>query len=272
MGQSSNDVIPTAIHVSAADRSRTVSIPALEDCMARSTRRRRNSGTSSRSAGPICRMRRRSGWGRNSAATPAGSYAATAPRTGDRGVGGAGARRHGGRHRDEPARGFPGQSDAASRATNRDQLSRSEKPFRSAGRQGRRRRSERPAQDHRGQPVQNRQRHPLARQRPALRDRRDPVAGNPAGQLHHAGQGQPGHVRVADDGLRAGDRQRQLRHLGGREREFRVERDDAGDGAQSARDHSAAGPRVRVFSEKCVRGIQANEERCQELVELSWRW
>ena len=105
------------------------------------------------------------------------------------------------------------------------------KSFRSARRQRRGRRSERPAQDDRGQPVQNRQRYSLARQRPALRDRRDSIARDATGQLDHAGQGQPGHVRIAHDGLRAGDRQRQLHHLGGRERQFRAQRHDAGDGA-----------------------------------------
>ena len=65
------------------------------------------------------------------------------------------------------------------------------------------------------EPVQDRQRHPLAEQRPALRLRRDRAAGHAAGQFDHAGQGQPGDVRGADAGLRAGVRRRRDDHLGG---------------------------------------------------------
>ena len=51
--------------------------------------------------------------------------------------------------------------------------------------------------------VQDRQRHPLARLRPALGPRRAVAAGERAGLLDHAGQGEPDAVRGADDGLRA---------------------------------------------------------------------
>jgi fumarate hydratase class II len=47
----------------------------------------------------------------------------------------------------------------------------------------------------RDQPDQDRQRHPHDGQRAALRHRRAAAAGGPAGQLDHAGQGQPGHSR-----------------------------------------------------------------------------
>ncbi len=62
-------------------------------------------------------------------------------------------------------------------------------------------------QRRRGRAVQDRQRHPLPRLRPALRPRRTVAAGKRAGLLDHAGQGQPDPVRGADAGLRAGVRQ-----------------------------------------------------------------
>ena len=55
--------------------------------------------------------------------------------------------------------------------------------------------------------VQDRQRHPLPRQRTALGPRRAVPAGERARLLHHAGQGQPDAVRGADDGVHAGVRQ-----------------------------------------------------------------
>ena len=52
----------------------------------------------------------------------------------------------------------------------------------------------------RGQPEQDRQRHPLDGLGPARRPRRDRAARPAAGQLDHAGQGQPGPVRGHDPG------------------------------------------------------------------------
>ena len=68
----------------------------------------------------------------------------------------------------------------------------------------------------------------------------------------------------------AGDRRRHDHYLGGGEREPRSQRDDAGDGAQPAREHPhCSATCADIFAEKCVSGIVANEERCRELVELS---
>ena len=50
-------------------------------------------------------------------------------------------------------------------------------------------------------------------QRAALRDRRDSIAGDATGQLDHARESESGHVRIDDDGLRAGDRKRRCDHL-----------------------------------------------------------
>jgi len=49
------------------------------------------------------------------------------------------------------------------------------------------------------------------------------------GSSDHAQKSKPGHVRIGDDGMRAGDRQRRDHHLGWRKRELRAERDVVGD-------------------------------------------
>ena len=55
-----------------------------------------------------------------------------------------------------------------------------------------------------------------------------------AGLEHHAGQGESGDRREPADGVRAGDRLRRDHRLVRRGREFRAERDDAGDGVRPA--------------------------------------
>ena len=79
MGQSSNDVIPTAIHVAALEGIRKKLIPALEDLQKLlAGQGRRRSTTSSRSAGPTSRTPCRSGSARSSRATPRRSSTASA--------------------------------------------------------------------------------------------------------------------------------------------------------------------------------------------------
>ena len=58
MSQSSNDSIPTAMHIAAALAIEHHLIPALTACRPRSTRKRRSSPRSSRSAAPTPWMRR----------------------------------------------------------------------------------------------------------------------------------------------------------------------------------------------------------------------
>ena len=69
MSQSSNDSIPTAMHIAAAMRNRPpFAAGARRDCTPRSTRKPSNSPRSSRSAAPTPWTRRRSLWARNSPA------------------------------------------------------------------------------------------------------------------------------------------------------------------------------------------------------------
>ena len=69
LGQSSNDVIPTAIHIAAGEMMQQQLIPALTRLTKRSLAKPKSSTRSSRSVAPICRMRRLCDWVRNSAVT-----------------------------------------------------------------------------------------------------------------------------------------------------------------------------------------------------------
>ncbi len=82
---------------------------------------------------------------------------------------------------------------------------------RSPGGQGFVRRSPRRAENDRRVALQNRQRHPPARLRPAVRHLRAVAAGHAAGLLDHAGQSEPGHLRVGDPSRLPRDRQRRRR-------------------------------------------------------------
>ena len=72
--------------------------------------------------------------------------------------------------------------------------------------------------------VQDRQRHPLPGLRPAFGPGRTGPAGERAGLVHHAGQGQSDPVRSPDPGLRPGVRQQRGHHLRGVAGPLRAER------------------------------------------------
>ena len=90
------------------------------------------------------------------------------------------------------------------------------------------------------------------------------------GQLDHAGQSEPGHVRIDDDGLRAGDRQRRdCITWAGANGNFELNVMMPVMAHNLLESIRLLGNVCDVFAEKCVSGIKANEERCRELVELS---
>ena len=99
------------------------------------------------------------------------------------------------------------------------------------------------AQDAGRRADEDRQRHPLAGLRPALRPRRDQHSGKRAGQLDHAGQGQPDAVRGADHALLPGHRQRRRHQHRRRFRQFRAERLQAADRPQLPAKRPPAGRR-----------------------------
>ena len=91
----------------------------------------------------------------------------------------------------------------------------------------------RPWRDQRAgrRPVQDRQRHPLSRLGPALRPRRADPAGERAGLLDHARQGQSDAMRGADHGLLPGVRQPDRGDRRRKPGPFRAQRVQAGAGA-----------------------------------------
>ena len=68
LGQSSNDVFPTAMHIAAARALEEDVLPAAEALKATLEKKREAFSRSSRSAAPTCRTPRRSPWVRNSRA------------------------------------------------------------------------------------------------------------------------------------------------------------------------------------------------------------
>ncbi|CAA9574331.1 MAG: Fumarate hydratase class II, partial [uncultured Thermomicrobiales bacterium] len=171
------------------------------------------------------------------------------------------ARRHRRRHRDQhppPVRGAglrPGQPGGGLRDCRDDQ------PLPGAEHPRWRRRRQRRAEDDRRQPAEDRQRHPLARLRPARRDRGTRPPGGPARLVDHARQGQPGDRRVGGDGRGAGAGQRRddqhRRELG----QLRAERDDADRLVQLAAVDRHPRHRLRQLRSAVHRGLAGDRAR-----------
>ena len=108
--------------------------------------------------------------------------------------------------------------------------------------------------------VQDRQRHPLVRERPARRDRRTDPAGKRARLVDHAGQDQPDPMRGADHGGGAGVRQRPHRRLRRQPGQFPAQRLQADHPAQPAGIGRVAGRGVPLVRRAlCRAGSSANE-------------
>ena len=219
--QSSNDVFPTA-DPPRRDRgaSSRSSSPRSPTSRSRWSARRTSSPTSSRPGARTSWTPRRSPSARSSAGmrlrsgTRVERLEAVLPRVAELPLGGT-AVGTGHQH----AGGVRREGDRASSSTSTGlPLREAREPLRGAGRARRPRRGVRRAADRGGQPLQDLQRPALDGFRAARRTRRDPHPGPAAGLLDHARQGQPGHLRGDDDGLRAGHRQRPggrlLRHGG----------------------------------------------------------
>ena len=122
----------------------------------------------------------------------------------------------------------------------------------------------------RGHPVLDRQQHPLARLRPALRLLRGDPARPPARLVDHARQGQPGHVRGDDAGLRPRHRQRSVPGLfRGDGRPVRAEHHDAGHGPGHSRKHPLLASCTQAFVDFCALEMEANRAACEKQVEWS---
>ena len=152
--------------------------------------------TSSRSAGPTCRTRCRSAWGRNSRATPRRSSTASGGSTScseslaELPIGGTAVGTGINTHAE-----FPQRMAALLEQGHRPGVPAGDELLRGDGQPRRGRRGLGRAQDGRHQPLEHRQQHPLARLGAAVRHRRDQDPRAPARQLDHARQGQPGDPR-----------------------------------------------------------------------------
>ena len=208
MSQSSNDTYPTAMHMACAEEVQRQLLPALRKLHAALVAKQRAfehiikiGRTHTQDATPLTLGQEFSGYATQvaNAHRPHRDDAAGSVRTG--------AGRHGGRHRSQRAGRLCREGGRAHRRHHRPGLRHGAEQVRGAGRARRDGVRARRDQHGRAAPVQDRQRHPPARQRAALRAGRVVAAGERAGLLDHAGQGEPDAVRGTDHGLRAGIRQ-----------------------------------------------------------------
>ena len=125
------------------------------------------------------------------------------------------------------------------------------------------------AEDRGGQPLQDLQRPALDGFGTACGARRDPHPRPAARVLDHARQGQPGHLRGDDDGVRPGHRQRRRRDLLRHGGELRAQRDDARHGPQRHRVDPVAHQRLAPPRRPLRRRHQARESHMRHLAESS---
>ena len=236
-------------------------------CATRSPRRPRRSPTSSRSAARTCRTRRRS---RSARRSPAGSRSSTTawrtssaalPHLCELALGGTAV-----------GTGLNAQPEFGARVA--AELARAHRPavrlraeqVRGARRARRARLRPRRAEDAGGVADEDRQRRALARLGAALRARRDPHSRERAGQLDHAGQGQPDPVRGADDALRPGVRQRRRDQRRRRVRQLRAQRLQAGADPQLPAERAPARRRLQQLR----RALRARHRARPRRASTSW--
>ena len=272
LGQSSNDVFPSAVHLAALDRTTHELLPAvaqLGDSLARKAERVRGRGQGRahapdgrRSGHPRPGVRRLRG---------AGARGACADR-GDAGAAGQDpAGRHRGRHRPEhasPVRGG-GARPAVGRHRPRDPAA--GRPVRGAGQPRWAGRGVGGAEGSRRVADEDRERPALDGLGTAGGAGRDLHPGAAEGQLDHARQGQPGDPRGGVPGVGAGDRQRHGDHRGRTAGQLRAERADPADGAQPAPVDRAAQLDVPAVRGE-VRGRDRGQPRGLRAPRRGHRW
>ena len=254
MGQSSNDVFPSAVHLAALDTATNDLLPVLEQLEASFAAKAdefkdivKSGRTHLMDAVPVTLGQEFSGYAAQ-VRLGARRISNALPQ-----VGADPARRDRDRDRAEHPPGVcrPRARSAHRRHRARDPRARG--PVRGPGQSGRARRALRRAQGGRGVAHEDRERSRLARVWPARGDRRDLPPRAPEGLLDHAGQGQPGDPRGRAPGVRAGDRQRHRDHDRRLAGQLRAERPRAADRPQPARldpapDERAAGSWPRSAS------------------------
>ena len=105
---------------------------------------------------------------------------------------------------------------------------------------------------------------------PRCGHRRDPPARSAAGQLDHAGQGEPGHVGDAADGVRAGRSGNDATiGWGGAAGNFELNVMMPVMAYNFLQSVAILANGCRLFAARCIEGIEPDEKRCTELVEQS---
>ena len=271
MSQSSNDCFPTAMHIAAAEEIARLLDPALahlQDALQkksqgvradRQDRPHPHAGRDAAHARPGILRLCRAGRERHRPQSP-----------GAQGALSAGAGRHRRRHRPERASALRRAVRQEGRRDHPAAVHQRHEQVRGAGLARRLCLRARRAERARHRSVQDRQRHPPARLRPAFGPRRIDPAGERARLLDHARQGQSDAGRSADDGVLPGVRQPHHDHRSARARAISsstsTSRCSPHDMLQSIRLLADA---ARSFTDNCVVGIKADEKRIRELMERS---
>ena len=213
MGQSSNDVFPSAVHLAALDQLKNDLLPAL-DRLAAGARGEGERVRRRRQVGPHAPDGCRPGHARPGVRRlrGAGATGHRASRSHARARGPDPARRDRGRHRPQHASRVRRARAPASRRRDRSCRPPPGRSVRVAGCARRARRGLRRAEDGRRVADEDRERSASDGLGPPRGPRRDRPPRAPEGQLDHARQGQSGHPRGRDPGRRAGDRQRRRGH------------------------------------------------------------
>ena len=262
MGQSSNDVFPSAVHLAALDVAQNELLPALkqlERAFARKAKSFQNVVKSGRThlmdAVPVTLGQEFAGYAAQIALGQERVQAALV-HVGQIPLGGT-----------ATGTGLNTHPKFAEKVRARlkkesglKQIAAAARPVRGAGQPRRARRALRRAEGDRRLADQDRRRPRADGLRPARRHRRDVAARAAEGLLDHARQGQPGDPRGRAAGLRAGDRQRHRDHRRRHAGPVRAQRAHPADRPQPARSRCACSSATsRVFAEKCVDGIEANK-------------
>ena len=215
MGQSSNDVFPSAVHLAALDQATNQLLPALQARSSARSRARPSASRTSSSPGrthlmdavPVTLGQEFARLRRAGPPRPGAHRGGARPRPPDP------ARRHGDRHRAQHAPEVRREGpQASSRRQTKLKIDAARRPLRGAGQPRRARRAVRRAEGRRRLADEDRagpRAHGLG---PARRHRRDLPARAAEGLVDHARQGQPGHPRGRPPGRRAGHRQRHGDH------------------------------------------------------------
>ena len=235
MSQSSNDSFPTAMHIAAATaivRDLLPSVRALRDELDLRAREFADivkiGRTHLQDAVPLTLGQEFGGYAAQLDADLERIEADAAGPVRTRG------RRHGGGHRAQRARRVRRGRRGEDRRDHRAAVRHGTEQVRRPGRPRCRGVRQRGARHARGEPQQDRERHPLAGLGSTQRPRRVDPARERTWQLDHAGQGEPHAIRSRDHGGVSGDGQRHRGEDGGLARQLRAQRVQAGDDPQPA--------------------------------------